>query len=81
MPDPARRLNYEGFDLRLENGFGEDEARAVLDRVLAEPGDRIQLVVPLPVGGKPVPAEQHDTLYVKAKFRRRHEPLGKRGND
>ncbi len=63
-------MRYRGFTLTLGHGFGEDEARAVVDRVLAETGDRVQVVMDRPgASGR---------LFVKGEFRRPHEPLGKR---
>jgi tRNA A-37 threonylcarbamoyl transferase component Bud32 len=71
---PAReRLALRGFDLRLENGFTADEAREVVERVLAMPGDRVSFLMP-----RPGPAGRTETLFVKAEFRRPDQPLGKR---
>lgn len=62
------RLRYRGFDLRVEDGFDADAARAVVDRVLATAGDRVHFVM----------QAGSEKVFVKAEFRRPSDPLGKR---
>ncbi len=69
--DGPKRLRHRGFDLRLEGGISADEARGLVDRVLASSGDRIGIVV-----ARPEPPGGH--VYLKAEFRRPDQPLGKR---
>src|SRR5258705_11591523 len=74
MSAPRTRLVHRGFDLRLDNGFAADEARAVVDRVLATGGDRVSFVMDRVTGGE----RRTPRLFVKAEFRRPGQPLGKR---
>lgn len=78
MPEQGR-LQYRGFRLRLENGFAPDEAREVVDRVLATEGDRVSFAMRRP-GAAPDPQRRGrpPRVYVKAEFRRPDEPLSKR---
>jgi len=77
MSTTRRRLSHRRFDLRLEGDMTEDEARAVVDKVLATPGDRLAFVTRRP--GKP-PREdgKPQRLFVKAEFRRPDQTLAKR---
>jgi tRNA A-37 threonylcarbamoyl transferase component Bud32 len=80
MPDARERLTHRGFDLRLENGFTADEARAVVDKVLATGGDRVSFLMSRP-GSPDVPRGTRGRpprLFVKAEFRRPDQPLSKR---
>jgi len=70
------RFTFHGFDVRLSNGFSVDEAREVIERVLAAGGDRVSFAMerraPRAAGERPT------HLFVKAEFRRPHQPLTKR---
>jgi tRNA A-37 threonylcarbamoyl transferase component Bud32 len=76
MPATRERLTHRGFDLRLENGFTAAEARDVVERVLATPGDRVSFLMPragaVDAAGRPA------SLFVKAEFRRPDQPLSRR---
>jgi tRNA A-37 threonylcarbamoyl transferase component Bud32 len=76
MSDGSGRVSFHGFDLRLANGFAEDEARAVIERVLGSYGDRVAFAMDRAhergADGRPT------RLFVKAEFRRPHQPLGRR---
>jgi tRNA A-37 threonylcarbamoyl transferase component Bud32 len=72
------KCSYRGFFLRLENGFSEAEARAVLDRALGRPGDRDSFVMLRPGTPEEIPRQTQPRLYVKTEFRRPGDPLGKR---
>jgi tRNA A-37 threonylcarbamoyl transferase component Bud32 len=76
MSDRPGRFTFRGFDLRLANGFAADEARAVIERVLATGGDRVAFVMGRPGAGDP--SGRPTALFVKAEFRRPNQPLGKR---
>lgn len=76
MSAPRERVMCHGFDLRLENGFAEIEAREVIDRVLATAGDRVAFVMDR--AGAPGADGRPTRIFVKAEFRRPHQPLGKR---
>jgi tRNA A-37 threonylcarbamoyl transferase component Bud32 len=76
MSDRPDRFTFRGFDLRLANGFAADEARAVIERVLATGGDRVLFVMDRP-GTSGAPATP-TRIFVKAEFRRPHQPLGRR---
>jgi tRNA A-37 threonylcarbamoyl transferase component Bud32 len=76
MSAPRERLRHRGFDLRLENGFTADEARDVVERVLATPGDRVSFLMPRASAGDD--AGRAAFLFVKAEFRRPNQPLSKR---
>ncbi len=76
----TERLEHEGFTLRLEHGFGRDEARAVIERVLATSGDRVHFLMDRPAGGLDEINQDGGLarVFVKAEFRRPHQPLAKR---
>jgi len=76
MSNGPERFTFRGFDLRLANGFAADEARAVIERVLATGGDRVALTMDRPGAGDPSGGPTR--IFVKAEFRRPHQPLGKR---
>src|SRR6185436_10576841 len=79
MPAPRTRLSCRGFDLRLENGFTADEARAVVERALATGGDRVSFAMERPAGhGTPDAVRQAQRVFVKAEFRRPDQPIGRR---
>jgi hypothetical protein len=76
MSDQRARTKIRGFDMRLSNGFSADEAREVIERVLATGGDRVSFLMERPATrGAP---GRHPLLFVKAEFRRPHQPLGRR---
>jgi tRNA A-37 threonylcarbamoyl transferase component Bud32 len=70
------RFGFRGFDVRLVNGFSAEEARAVIERVLATYGDRVAFAMDRDgergADGRPT------RLFVKAEFRRPHQPFSKR---
>jgi len=76
MSAPRERLSHRGFDLRLENGFTAEEARDVVERVLAMPGDRVSFLMPR--AAAPDESGHAPLLFVKAEFRRPDQPLSKR---
>lgn len=74
MTDATRRLAYRGFDLRLEHDLKEDEARRLVDEALSRSGDRVAFVLDRP-GGTPDADGKPERFFVKAEFRRPHQPL------
>jgi hypothetical protein len=76
----TEKWGYRGFNLRLENGFTQSEARAVVDEVLTREGDHVTFfmsrALPEDAGAAEIPY-----LFVKAEYRRPDQALRKRFRD
>lgn len=76
----TEKWGYRGFHLRLEDGFGQGEARAVVDEALSREGDHVTFFMRRP-GHDDLPVEDAPHLFVKSECRRPDQALRKRLSD